>query len=225
VAEDLAWLAARHPGRVGAGFAVGGLDRDFELADLAWKERHIRFRAALPRVVDALSGREEGGACADPAIAALAKQPMSLVIAAQGERAVALGAQLGVGLIFDSLQPPESIGRLVKRYRAEGGRGPCILIRRVWLGPPPEGEVSTQVAFYRSYASAKAQSTWGAEELVTASEPQALADRLAETAEAARATALNLRFHAQGVEARAVRAQIEAVGREVLPRLRQGWSG
>ena len=224
VAEDLAWLAARYPGRVGAGFAVGGLDLDFELADLPWKERGTRFRAALPRVVDALTGRSEGGISADPAIAEQAERPIPLVMAAQGERAVKLAAKLGLGVIYESLQPPASIGLLSKCYRAEGGSGRCVLIRRVWLGSPPAKAVSSQLAFYKSYASARAQSTWGSEELVTAEDPDALAKLLAEMIRDAGADSINLRLHNQGIEPAAIREQIEAIGREVLPRLRAEWS-
>ena len=34
IAEDLAWLAAAYPGRVGVGFAAGALPVDFELAEV-----------------------------------------------------------------------------------------------------------------------------------------------------------------------------------------------
>jgi alkanesulfonate monooxygenase SsuD/methylene tetrahydromethanopterin reductase-like flavin-dependent oxidoreductase (luciferase family) len=224
VAEDLAWLAARYPGRVGAGFAVGGLDRDFELAELPWKGRTTRFRAALPRVIDALAGRAGEGLATDPAIAEQAEHPMPLVMAAQGERAVKLAAELGLGVIYESLQPSASLGLLSKCYRAQGGQGRCVLIRRVWLGHPPERAVASQLAFYRSYASAQAVSTWGSEELVTAEQPDALASRLAEMIRDAGADSINLRLHNQGIDPTAIREQIEAIGREVLPRLRAAWS-
>jgi alkanesulfonate monooxygenase SsuD/methylene tetrahydromethanopterin reductase-like flavin-dependent oxidoreductase (luciferase family) len=220
VAEDLAWLAARYPGRVGAGFAVGGLERDFELADVPWQQRATRFRAALPRVVAALRGRSDAGISADPAIAGQADHPMPLVMAAQGERAVKLAASLGLGVIYDSLQPPATIGRLSQRYRAEGGQGRRVLIRRVWLGPPPARAVSSQLAFYRSYASEKAQANWGRDELITANEPGALALLLATALRDAGADSINLRLHHQGIEPAAIREQIAAIGREVLPRLR-----
>jgi alkanesulfonate monooxygenase SsuD/methylene tetrahydromethanopterin reductase-like flavin-dependent oxidoreductase (luciferase family) len=225
VAEELAWLAARHPGRVGAGFAVGGLDRDFELADLPWSERRVRFRTALPRVVAALTGRAEGPLGGDPAIAACADAPLPLVMAAQGEKAVALAARVGIGLVFDSLQPPDSIGLLAKAYRAQGGAGPCVLIRRVWLGPPPAAELASQTAFYRSYTGPRVQSTWGGDELVQADDASGLAEALAEAARRAGADVLNLRFHARGIAPPAVREQIEGVGRAVLPRLHARWTG
>jgi alkanesulfonate monooxygenase SsuD/methylene tetrahydromethanopterin reductase-like flavin-dependent oxidoreductase (luciferase family) len=223
VAEDLAWLSARYPGRVGAGFAVGGLDLDFELADLPWKERWTRFRTALPSVVDVLSGRCEGELSSDPAIAACTNQPLPMVMAAQGERSAKLGAGLGLGLIYDSLQPPESIGQLSKLYRSEGGTGRLVLIRRVWLGPPPDRAAESQVAFYKSFASQQAQSTWVSDELMTEDSPELLAERLVEAVEAAQSDALNLRLHAQGVGPAAIRAQIETIGREVIPRLRAAW--
>ena len=34
IAEETAWLAARHPDRVGVGLAAGALDQDFAVMDL-----------------------------------------------------------------------------------------------------------------------------------------------------------------------------------------------
>ena len=58
VAEDLAWLDAAYPGRVGAGFAAGALPVDFELAEVPFSEIIGRFKQALPKVVNALRGQD-----------------------------------------------------------------------------------------------------------------------------------------------------------------------
>jgi alkanesulfonate monooxygenase SsuD/methylene tetrahydromethanopterin reductase-like flavin-dependent oxidoreductase (luciferase family) len=222
VAEELAWLAARHPGRVGAGLASGGLALDFELADLEFAERSKRFRAALPRVCAALRGAAEGPLARDAALAACAKHPVPVVAAVQGPRSAAAAARAGAGLLFDSLQPPETLARLVAAWRDAGGRGPRIAIRRVWLGSAPRAEVEAQTDFYRSYAPATAQATWGRDELVSAPTGRELAEKLAELRARADCDALNLRVHARDLAPERVRDQIAALGAELLPRLRAG---
>ena len=47
IAEEVAWLAAAFPGRVGAGFASGALPVDFELAEVPFDEITPRFKQAL----------------------------------------------------------------------------------------------------------------------------------------------------------------------------------
>ncbi len=220
-AEDLAWLHARFPGRIGAGFAVGGLEQDFELAGVPWKRRFRLFTDALPAIVAALRGEGEPPLAVDAAIAACADRPLPLVVAAQSERAVRRAARLGLGLLYDSLQTPDHLGDLSGVHREAGGPAPRILIRRVWLGPPPSESIARQVDFYRSYTSERTQSSWGADELVQAEEPARLAERLAEVAAGAGADALNLRVHSVGVEPARIREQIERIGLTVLPALRE----
>lgn len=50
VAEEVAWLRARHPGRVGLGVAAGALPLDFEVADIPQDESVARFKAELNQV-------------------------------------------------------------------------------------------------------------------------------------------------------------------------------
>jgi alkanesulfonate monooxygenase SsuD/methylene tetrahydromethanopterin reductase-like flavin-dependent oxidoreductase (luciferase family) len=220
VAEEVAWLAARHPGRVGAGFASGGLALDFELADLDFGERARRFRDALPRLAEALRGSAPPPLGNDAALQACAKAPVPVVAAVQGPRSAAAAARAGAGLLFDSLQPAETLARLVRAWREAGGRGPRIAIRRVWLGTPPRAEVDSQTDFYRSYAPAAAQATWGRDELICAPDGRGLAERLAELRARADCDALNLRVHARDIAPGRVREQIARLGSEMLPALR-----
>ena len=60
VAEEVAWLQARHPGRVGLGVAAGALPLDFETAGVGQSEAVDRFKAELPRLVAMLRGEELG---------------------------------------------------------------------------------------------------------------------------------------------------------------------
>jgi hypothetical protein len=220
VAEEVAWLAARHPGRVGAGFASGGLALDFELADLSFAERARRFREALPHISGALRGVAPNPLGNDAALQACAKTPVPVVAAVQGPRSAAAAARAGAGLLFDSLQPAETLANLVKEWRAAGGRGARIAIRRVWLGSPPRAEVERQTDFYRSYAPAGAQATWGRDELITAPDGPGLARKLADLRARADCDALNLRVHARDISPARVREQIERLGAGLLPALR-----
>jgi alkanesulfonate monooxygenase SsuD/methylene tetrahydromethanopterin reductase-like flavin-dependent oxidoreductase (luciferase family) len=220
VAEELAWLAARHPGRLGAGFASGGLALDFELADLDFAQRARRFREALPRISAALRGAADPPLANDAALQACARSPVPVVAALQGPRSAAAAAAAGAGLLFDSLQPAETLASLVKTWRDAGGHGARIAIRRVWLGSPPRAEVERQTDFYRSYASSGSQATWGRDELITAPDGAGLAAKLAELRARADCDALNLRVHARDIPPARVREQIERLGNEMLPALR-----
>lgn len=219
-AEDLAWLAARHPGRVGAGFAVGGLAQDFELAGLAWKDRFRCYADALPRIVGALRGEAPEPLGRDAALARCAVHPVPIVVAAQVRPAVERAAGLGLGLLYDSLQTPEHLAALSRIHAEAGGPDQRILIRRVWLGKPPGDAAKSQLAFYKSYTTEKTQASWGGDELVADESPEALADKLAQALDDTGSQALNLRVHQVGIEPAAIREQIERLGREMLPILR-----
>src|SRR5450631_3657388 len=60
VAEETAWLAARHPGRVGLGVAAGVLPLDYEVMGSDRTSASTRFAAELPRLVAMLQGRGLG---------------------------------------------------------------------------------------------------------------------------------------------------------------------
>ena len=226
MAEDLAWMAARFPGRVGGGFACGGLERDFEMAELPYSENLARFKTALPQITDALGGSARAPLADDPAIARCASAPIPLVSAAQSPGAVRRAARLGLGLLYDSLQTVERTRVLSDAYGEAGGRGARIAIRRVWLGPPPVESERAQMDFYRSYARGEAQQHWGeGNELIAAERGSELAERLAHFCDRGGIDALNLRLHLTGLEPAAIREQILALGAEVLPALREALGG
>jgi alkanesulfonate monooxygenase SsuD/methylene tetrahydromethanopterin reductase-like flavin-dependent oxidoreductase (luciferase family) len=170
-AEDLAWLAARHPGRVGAGFGVGGLAQDFEMADLDWSARFRLYIDALPKIVAALRGEAAEPLGRDAALARCKAHPIPIVVAAQVRPAVERAAKLGIGLLYDSLQTTEHLAMLSRLHAEAGGPATRILIRRVWLGPAPGEASKSQLAFYKSYTNEKTQSSWGGEGLVAGEGP------------------------------------------------------
>src|SRR5262249_40700683 len=62
VAEEIAWLDARHPGRVGLGVAAGALPSDFAAMGLDGVEEAVRrFKGELPRIVRMLRGEDLQG--------------------------------------------------------------------------------------------------------------------------------------------------------------------
>ena len=220
VVEEVAWLAARFPGRVGLGLAAGSLDADFEIMGLTKDELTRRFADAMATVAGALGGTDPGLLGGDPAIAQCALDPVPVLSAAMSFTAVRRAAQLGVGLLFDSLSTPDRIRALSDAYRESGGNRPCVLVRRAWVGTPPRDQVDRQTERYRGYAPAGAQVHWQGEQLVTADDAGGVAEELAAVMARAGVDALNLRIHVPGVSPATARAQITAMG-DVVARLKQ----
>ncbi|MGH8986739.1 MAG: LLM class flavin-dependent oxidoreductase [Acidimicrobiia bacterium] len=217
VAEEIAWLAARFPRRVGVGVAAGALPVDFEVMGVPMDDLTARFTSSLEGLVRVLDGSDPGVLADDPAIKACADQPIPVVSAAMGLTAVRRAARVGIGILFDSLSTPERCRELADAYRAAGGTGSCILIRRAWVGEPPGEPVARQVDVYRTYAAPGAQAHWEGEQLVGESDARAVAERLADVAGRAGADALNLRVQVPGVPPGAARDQIGLLADVVGP--------
>src|SRR5207244_4634648 len=66
VAEEIAWLAARFPGRVGLGVAAGALKDDFDVMGITMDGLAARFASGLRVVADILGGRDGGARTGDP---------------------------------------------------------------------------------------------------------------------------------------------------------------
>ena len=223
IAEQLAWMAVRFPGRVAGGFAIGGLEQDFQMADLDYAERIERFKVGLPLVTEALRGGAAAPLSQDPAIAACADRPVPVVTAAQSPGAVRRAARLGIGVLYDSLQTIQRTRELSDAYEEAGGRATRLAIRRVWIGPPPDSEVEAQMDFYRGYASKTAQAHWGeGNQLVAGANGMEVAEQLLEIASATGCDAFNLRVHVKGIEPERVEEQIARLGAETLPALKDG---
>jgi alkanesulfonate monooxygenase SsuD/methylene tetrahydromethanopterin reductase-like flavin-dependent oxidoreductase (luciferase family) len=221
VAEEIAWLAARFPGRVGLGVASGALPADFEIMGLTMDDLASRFATSLETVTAMLSGRDPGPLADDPAVAACATDPVPVMSAAMGFTAVRRAARLGAGILFDSLSAPDRCRELIDAYHEAGGNAPAILIRRAWVGEPPRVHVEAQVDVYRSYASNAAMEHWKGDQYVGEHEPAAVMGTLADVLERTGADALNLRVHVPGVTPELAREQIVRLGSEVLPGLRK----
>ena len=217
LAEEVAWLAARHPGRIGLGVAAGALPLDFDAMEIPLADAVPVFKERLPRIVAMLNGRELGELRRDRALEACAHMPVPVLSAAVSVAAARRAAQCDTGILTDGMSPLSAIRKLCDAYRAEGGARPRVLVRRVWLGPPRSDLIDAQRAVYDSYAP-RADS---ADATVVAADPAELADRLRECWSVSGADALNVRIHLPGLAPSEARQQIETLGADVLPRLRQ----
>jgi hypothetical protein len=123
--------------------------------------------------------------------------------------------------MLDSLASVARCRELADAYRAAGGVGTVVLVRRVWIGDPPRARFDNQVQVYRGYAPPGATTTWGTDELLTGTDADALAARVARAVLDAGGDACNIRIHVPGVDPVAARAQIARLGDEVVPRVRE----
>jgi len=222
VVEDVAWTHHRFPGRVGIGVCAGALPVDFELAGVPFEEMFPRYRAGLAELTAAFGGRATGPLAAEPAVAALVPGEIPVVAAVQAEKTARRAARLGAGVLFDSLQSLERTRVIADAYADEGGVGPRILIRRVWVGAPPTANMAAQMDRYRGYAPARAVATWGEDDAIIAgADGGEVAEGLHAALVASGCDTLNVRVFLAGLSPRQVAEQITRHGAETLPRLRR----
>ena len=117
VAEEVAWLQARHPGRVGLGVAAGALPLDFETAGVSQSEAVDRFKAELPRLVAMLRGEVLGVLEGDPALLACRRDPVPVLSAAVSVAAAVRAARCGAGILMEGMSTPQRLARLTRRVR------------------------------------------------------------------------------------------------------------
>ena len=137
VAEEVAWLQARHPGRVGLGVAAGALPLDFEAAGVSQADAVDRFKSELPRLVAMLRGEDLGELEGDPALLACRRAPVPVLSAAVSVAAAVRAARCGAGILMEGMSAPARLARLTEAFEEAGGTGSKVLIRRVWLGRVP----------------------------------------------------------------------------------------
>jgi alkanesulfonate monooxygenase SsuD/methylene tetrahydromethanopterin reductase-like flavin-dependent oxidoreductase (luciferase family) len=221
VAEEVAWLSARFPGRVGFGVAMGALALDFDAAGVEQSGAASRFKSELPRLVAMLRGDDLGPLKGDPALRACRSSPVPVLSAAVSVSAATRAARCGAGVLLEGMSGPERLTKLCTAYDEAGGTGTKVLIRRVWLGRVHTDLVADQRAVYESYAG----TGFGDDQTVAAARPEELVQRLAELATQVGADALNLRVHLPGMSAADVRTQIAALGTTVATPLKEVWPG
>jgi alkanesulfonate monooxygenase SsuD/methylene tetrahydromethanopterin reductase-like flavin-dependent oxidoreductase (luciferase family) len=221
VAEEVAWLQARHGGRVGLAVAAGALPLDFEAAGVGQTDAVDRFKAELPRLVAMLRGEDLGALATDPALLACRRAPVPVLSAAVSVAAAVRAARCGAGILMEGMSTPERLARLTHAYGDAGGRGSRVLIRRVWLGRLRSGLIDRQRAVYESYAASA--SSFGEDQTIASDHPDEIAERLEATVKQVGADALNLRVHLPGMSLNEVRQQIAEIGCTVVASLRSNW--
>ena len=219
VAEEVAWLQARHPGRVGLGVAAGARSLDFEVAGVGQADAVDRFKSELPRLVAMLRGEELGELDGDPALLACRRAPVPVLSAAVSVAAAVRAARCGAGILMEGMSTPERLARLTRAFDEAGGTGAKVLIRRVWLGRVPSGLIDRQRAVYESYAAHA--SSFGKDQTIACDDPDEMAKRLAATMREVGADALNLRVQLPGMPPGQVREQIVQIGSTVVQSLKE----
>jgi alkanesulfonate monooxygenase SsuD/methylene tetrahydromethanopterin reductase-like flavin-dependent oxidoreductase (luciferase family) len=218
VAEELAWTAARFPGRVAAALAAGYAKSEFELLGVDFEDRGARFAQALTTLRATLAGDTTAGA--DPAIAGWAEQPAPLLSAANSSAAVKRAAVRGLGIFFPGGEPRERLQRLIETYRQAGGTGPVVKIRTLWMGKPPAGALEARDRIYREAAATSGvRHANGFAEPFAHGPDERILDEVAQDFDALDIDGVNVRFYLKGVDHPAVLDQIERFGGAVLSQL------
>jgi alkanesulfonate monooxygenase SsuD/methylene tetrahydromethanopterin reductase-like flavin-dependent oxidoreductase (luciferase family) len=226
VAEETAWLGARHPGRVGLGVGAGYAAQDFEAFDVPPLDAAGRFKVELPRLVNYLSGRAEGLLAGDLAIDHCRHAPIPVLSAVGSVTAAKRAAAAGAGMLLMGSLPLERLANQCAAYIEAGGCGPRITVRRVWLGAPPE-PVRHNTGANRFVLTDQPRVAIRIPEadrgVLAAPDPNALATALLEEIRTIGASALNLSIQAPGISPEAMSEQISALAEHVIPPLRKAW--
>jgi alkanesulfonate monooxygenase SsuD/methylene tetrahydromethanopterin reductase-like flavin-dependent oxidoreductase (luciferase family) len=217
VVEDLAWLAARHPGRVGVAFVAGYVAADFAAPGHEFETRGQRFHAALPQVVAALAGRPEGPLAAqiksDRAVAAVAEHPVPVLATAEGVVGARRAAAAGAGVLMGAYRPAAGAAAAFAAYREAGGKGPRVLIRRFHVGRLRPDLRALIDALHRRAGGENAQMVYEGED------PAEVGSQIATDLRDAGASAVNLRVNVETAGPEDTREQLSALP-ELVARLR-----
>jgi alkanesulfonate monooxygenase SsuD/methylene tetrahydromethanopterin reductase-like flavin-dependent oxidoreductase (luciferase family) len=227
VAEELAWLNARYPGRVGLGVASGSLEADFEIMGTNKDNLVERFRAGLNAVAGALSGRDPGILAGDVAIKRCVTHPVPVISAVMSQTAVRRCLESGAGMLFAGVSANWHCREMSDAYRSGGGTGPIVLVRRVSVAGASvgggEARHAAQVDLYKSYTTAASQSKWAQNQLTEGTPDEIAAGLIADMKETG-ADSLNLRVHVPDISADEALRNIAGL-EQVLAQLRASGVG
>ncbi|MEO5840147.1 MAG: LLM class flavin-dependent oxidoreductase [Acidimicrobiales bacterium] len=220
VAEEIAWLDARHPGRVGLGVGSGALALDFTSMGLRLEDANPAFKAEFPKVVAMLRGEQLGELEGDRAFQRCKTNPIPVLSTAVSPAAARRAARNGAGIILEGMSSMERQRELCDEFDKAGGTMSKVLIRRVWVGDLPAAIIEQQRRVYESYSNDAAQRHWPADQTIHSTDPGEVAERLADALQQINADAVNLRVHLPGVTPAQARDQISRLAGEVVPQLR-----
>jgi alkanesulfonate monooxygenase SsuD/methylene tetrahydromethanopterin reductase-like flavin-dependent oxidoreductase (luciferase family) len=219
VAEEIAWLDSRHPGRIGVGVAAGALPLDFEAMGVPFEAAVSLFKTRLPLIVDMLRGQNLGVLKGDPALQRCSGSPIPVVSAAASTAAASRAARSGAGILTEGMSSARRLRSFCDAYDAAGGTGPKVMIRRVWIGEPKAELVAQQRSVYQSYAAGNRPLT--RDQTLVTTDPVEMGQRLLASCLEAGADSINLRVHLPGVTPAEAREQITMLTESVLPGLRR----
>jgi alkanesulfonate monooxygenase SsuD/methylene tetrahydromethanopterin reductase-like flavin-dependent oxidoreductase (luciferase family) len=214
LAEDVLWVNALFPGRVGMAVGAGFDLEDFDIVGKAFAGRLHRFRDELAELG---SSRLDHAPFPVNAISAV-----PILVATRGLRNAVAAAHNRFGILLPPL--PRATARVVaEAYRQGGGAEPVAIGRWVWLGDPPLDAVA---AFNGAIASTRGDLSWRNDDSVisvdAAASPAELANFLIAQVTESGASHLHIRIHLPGLEPNRVEEQIERIGCHVLPVVRAG---
>ncbi len=223
VAEDMAWLAARFPGRVGGGFGPGTptTPADYVIGGIGMDERRRIFAERLPVLVAALRGEAPAPLSNDPAVAACKDSPIQCLSTVGGPLGARRAARVGAGLVPMSSVGLEQLRSQIQPYREAGGRGPVVINRRAWLGPPDQGRLDSLVAHRNTRDNAAAYDAGPRPDFIASEDPDEVAERLVDLVAAAGGTAVNIKFFYRGAAPDDILGQLAHFGAQVTPRFRR----
>lgn len=221
LAEEIAWLGARHPGRIGLGVAAGALPLDFEAMEASLADAVPRFKQQLPRIVQMLRGRDLGLLEQDRALRQCAEAPIPVLSAAGSVAAAKRAAVCGAGIVTDGMSTIAQLKGICGAYDDSSGTRPKVVIRRVWFGSPPNELIRRQRAVYDDYAVDSGR--FAEDQTVVADHGDDMVEQLSAIWRSTGADAINLRVHLPGVTRDQARQQIELLADQVLPALRARW--
>ena len=203
VAEELAWLHVRHPGRVTAGFASGYVEKDFLVCRVRFDDRNSRFRESRSTWSVASCSTPSAAFAEDPVVNAVAGS-IPLVAAAKGPLAVESAANGGLSRHRGSApRPGRRPAAVHAKYLEAGGIGPWIRIPWAWglwadlpngAEAPGEGRAEhrsmSRLTTIRRRSPSSSSPTW----------------------EASNSTCLSLAIHRPGIDPDVVTEQIRLIG-------------
>lgn len=225
VAEEVAWLAARHPGRVGIGVGSGALQLDFDAMGVPLAEAGQRFGAELPRLVDMLNGRDLAGLELDHALRRCREHPVPVLSAAVSKPACRRAAVVGAGILLEGMSSTEKLAGLCAAYDEAGGTGTKTLIRRVWLGAPLTDLIDRQRQVYATMGRDEPARPLADDQTIACEDPTEMVERIVEVMRATTCQAINLRVHLPDLPPELAREQISALAHDVVPPLRAALAG
>lgn len=215
VAEEAAWLAARHPGRLGLGVGSGYRTEDFAPFGVDLLEARRGYEASLSRLVESLGA---GTVLRDDlALRGTVDAPLPIVTAASTPLGMRIAARHGVGVAVVGAPTSDDRPRqLLAEYRDHGGAGPTVWTRRVWIGHVSD---SARAALQRRYERWHGSGSADLGLFGTSSE---IGEQLVDEVETIGGPwSLSVRFEIPGAGVAESVAVAREFGSEVLPHLRR----